>query len=242
MAIPRRERGSQDARISRYPDQRAHSCGQRHQDDGASVPARGSSHPAQESAGRIRTGPPPSRAPQHPDHDQLLLRAGDHAGNADLRRDHHPRALARARWGVANRAMKHRKKQAQPRSLPLSQWPSADRAAWEKACQRGERLRRGGRASHMRPVTQEDLAKRYGLFLDFVQRTQRLEASAAAGAYVIPEYVHAYVGELQQRVSSVTAYGSIYKLRRATEIVSPGHDVSWLTELEKDLDLVKQPQ
>src|SRR4051794_2036528 len=133
--------------------------------------------------------------------------------------------------------MKQHKKHAQPRSLPLSQWPTADRAAWEKACQRGERLRRGGRASHMRPVTQEDLASRYGVFLDFVQRMERLEASAPAGAHVTPEYVHAFVGELQQRVSSVTVYGSIYKLRRATEIVSPDHDVSWLSELEKDLDL-----
>jgi site-specific recombinase XerD len=138
--------------------------------------------------------------------------------------------------------MKHRKQQAQPCSLPLSQWPAADRVAWQEACQRGERLRRGGRASHMKAVTQEDLANRYGLFLDFVQRTQRLESSGAAGAHVIPEYVHAFVGELQQRVRSVTVYGSIYKLRRATEIIAPDHDVSWLKELEKDLDLVKQPQ
>ena len=50
------------------------------------------------------------------------------------------------------------------------------------------------------------------------------------------------MAELQQRVSSVTVYGSIYKLRRATEIVAPDHDVSWLRELEKDLDVVKQPR
>ncbi len=42
--------------------------------------------------------------------------------------------------------------------------------------------------------------------------------------------------------SSVTLYGSIYKLRRATELLAPDHDVSWLGELEKDLDLMKQPK
>jgi len=138
--------------------------------------------------------------------------------------------------------MKHNKKQAQPRSLPLSRWPTADRVAWEAACQRGERLRRGGRASHMKAVTQEDLANRYGLFLDFLQRTDRLESCATAGAQVTPEHVHAFMTELQQRVHSVTVYGSIYKLRRATEIIAPDHNVSWLNELAKDLDLVKQPQ
>jgi site-specific recombinase XerD len=43
-------------------------------------------------------------------------------------------------------------------------------------------------------------------------------------------------------VSSVTVYGSIYKLRRATEIIAPDHDVSWLRDIENELDFVKQPQ
>lgn len=94
----------------------------------------------------------------------------------------------------------------------------------------------------MRAVTQQDLAIRYGLFLDFVQRAGRLSASAPAGAQVTAQHVEEYVAELQKRVGSVTLYGSIYKLRRATEIIAPDHDVSWLKELEKDLDLVKQPQ
>jgi hypothetical protein len=138
--------------------------------------------------------------------------------------------------------MTHGKNQLRPRSLLPSEWPAADRAAWETACQRGERLRRGGRASRMRAVTQKDLANRYGLYLDYVQRMNRLEPSAAAGSHVIPEHVLAFVRELQERVSSVTVHGSIYKLRRATEIIAPAGDVSWLKEIEKDLDLVKQPQ
>ena len=66
--------------------------------------------------------------------------------------------------------------------------------------------------------------------------------TAPAGAHVTPANVDAYVAELRQRVSSVTLYGSIYKLRRATEIMAADHDVSWLRELENDLDLMKQPK
>jgi site-specific recombinase XerD len=103
-------------------------------------------------------------------------------------------------------------------------------------------LRRGGAANHLRPVTRDDLANRYGLFLDFVSRSGRLDALAAAGGHVTPDNVDDYVAELRQRVSSVTLYGSIYKLRRATQLMAPDCDVFWLRELEKDLDLVKQPK
>ena len=60
------------------------------------------------------------------------------------------------------------------RSLPIEQWPAADRTAWEAACRPGVRLKGGGAASHLRPVTQHILAQRYGLFLDFVARSRKL--------------------------------------------------------------------
>src|SRR5215472_13829578 len=44
-------------------------------------------------------------------------------------------------------ALKH------PRSLPVSEWPDADRHAWEEACRPGSRLRPGGVASHLAQVT-----------------------------------------------------------------------------------------
>jgi hypothetical protein len=73
------------------------------------------------------------------------------------------------------------------------------------------RLTHGGAASHLRAITQNDLAKRYGYFLDFVSRSRRLEPEAKAGAHVTLENVEQYVEELKKRVSSVTVYGSIQK-------------------------------
>jgi integrase len=75
------------------------------------------------------------------------------------------------------------------RSLPKELWPSADRAAWEAACRPGVRLLRGGAASHLRPITQNDLARRYGYFLDFLSRSGRLDPEAEAGAHVTLENI-----------------------------------------------------
>jgi integrase len=62
------------------------------------------------------------------------------------------------------------------RSLPIEFWPEADRKAWVTACQPSQRLRRGGAGSHMKPITLNDLARRYGYFLD----CSRAELVAAA--------------------------------------------------------------
>jgi site-specific recombinase XerD len=121
------------------------------------------------------------------------------------------------------------------RSLPKELWPSADRSAWEAACRPGLRLIRGGAASHMRPVTQKDLAKRYGYFLDFLCRFGRIDLDANAGAQVTLENIEQYVDELKKRVSSVTVYGSIQKLRSFTQLIAPDCDLAWLKEIEREL-------
>jgi integrase len=127
------------------------------------------------------------------------------------------------------------------RSLPLDQWPEADRSAWAAACRPAERLRRGGAASQMKDVTRRDLTRRYGYFLDHVQRSERLDRNGKAASYVTPERVDRFLAELQARVGSVTVYGSIYKLRRMAQLLL-GQDFTWLTEIEKDLALVMRPR
>jgi integrase len=128
------------------------------------------------------------------------------------------------------------------RSLPIELWPEADRTAWISACQPSQRLKRGGAASHMKVITRDDLARRYGYFLDCMDRRGLLDLDKAAGAHVTPEDVDTYLAELASRVGSVTAHGSIYKLRRACELIDPARDLSWLAEIEKDLDMRVRPR
>ena len=40
----------------------------------------------------------------------------------------------------------------------------------------------------------------------------------------------------------MTVQGSIYKLRRACELIDPARDLSWLADIEKDLALVMRPR
>ena len=48
---------------------------------------------------------------------------------------------------------------APPRSLPIHEWPDADRLAWEDACRPGTRLKPGGTACYLAEVSREELCK-----------------------------------------------------------------------------------
>ena len=128
------------------------------------------------------------------------------------------------------------------RSLSIEEWPEADRAAWEVACRPGQRLRPGGPASGFAQASREDFVRRYGAFLGFLHRNGRLRDDAAATALVTEANVQPYVAELQDRVSTVTAWNCVYKLRRAAELMAPETNLGWLAEIEKDLALVMRPR
>jgi hypothetical protein len=127
-------------------------------------------------------------------------------------------------------------------SLPLDLWPDTDRTAWNSACRPAARLRPGGAVSHLRPVTRDDLARRYARFLGFLDRRGLLRLDEPAAANVTVDNVVAYIAELKDRVSSVTVYGSIYKLRRATQFIDPKRDITWLVEIERDLAVEMRPR
>jgi integrase len=129
-----------------------------------------------------------------------------------------------------------------PRSLPVSEWPDADRRAWEEACRPGSRLKPGGAASHLAPVSRDDFARRYGAFLGFLQRTDRLEPDRDVATQVTLPNVEAYITDLKARVRSVTVYNCIHQTRRAAELLAPSADYSWLAEIEKDIALEMEPR
>jgi hypothetical protein len=50
------------------------------------------------------------------------------------------------------------------------------------------------------------------------------------------------LADLNKRISSVTVYNCIHKLRRMTNLIAPQRDVSWLNEIENDLALEMRPR
>jgi site-specific recombinase XerD len=129
-----------------------------------------------------------------------------------------------------------------PRSLPIADWPESDQRAWMDACRPGHRFRQGGSAAHLAQVSRRDIARRYGMFLDFVERTAVLDRSAPVAAHTTPDNVSNYLRELQDRVRSVTVWNCIYKLRRCSELLAPQADFRWLSEIEKDIAFTMQPK
>jgi site-specific recombinase XerD len=130
----------------------------------------------------------------------------------------------------------------QYRSLPIQEWPDSDRRVWEEACRPGIRLKPGGRASHFAEASLKDFTTRYGAYLGFLQRRGVLNAKALAAAQVTRPKVKAYVAELKDRVSSVTIWNCVYKLRRASQLLNPKIDFAWLAQLEQELALVMVPR
>jgi len=49
-------------------------------------------------------------------------------------------------------------------TLQIDEWPEADQQAWQAACRPSVRLKKGGSGSHLAPVSQEDIARRYGRY------------------------------------------------------------------------------
>jgi site-specific recombinase XerD len=129
------------------------------------------------------------------------------------------------------------------RSLPVGDWPPADRAAWEKACRPAIRLKAGGSASHLGRVSRNDIANRYGAFLGSLQRRGVLDPHSQPAGQVTQPNVQAYIAELKARdLTSGTIWNAIYKLRWAAELMSRQTDFGWLREIENDLALLIEPK
>jgi site-specific recombinase XerD len=128
------------------------------------------------------------------------------------------------------------------RALPVALWPAADGGAWVEACQAPTRLKPGGSAGHLRSATRDNYAERYACFLGFLRRRGLLQSEGVPAANVTPDKVDAYLADLKDRVASTTMYGLIATLRLVAQIIAPGGDFRWLSEIEKDLALVKRPR
>jgi hypothetical protein len=123
-------------------------------------------------------------------------------------------------------------------SLPLDRWPEEDRLAWLQACAPGRRQSCRGALSHLKSISQDDLKRRYGYFLEALRERGVLEPNAGAGQLVTPENVDHYLDRVRPDFSSATLAGSIWKLLRVAAILSPASAFSWLSEIATDLDLV----
>jgi integrase/recombinase XerD len=165
------------------------------------------------------------------------FRAGEHFGQLIEERIQH-RQVQRAIGGAGRKDRKH---DGDSRSQAPRVAHGGPQRAWAEACRPGGRLNRGGRAAHLKPVTRLDLARRYGLFLDFLVRTGRMTPQASASRLINLENVTSFIADLKSRVSSVSVHGAIAKLRRMGELLDPHWDSVWLRDIEQELAWEMRP-
>lgn len=128
------------------------------------------------------------------------------------------------------------------RSLPLERWPAADAAVWSEACRPGQRLRRGGSAAHLKPITRRDLGRRYGYFLSYLDEAGTLRMDVPAGEQITTKAVDGYLARVEPIWTSVTVANTTCKLVRMAGLLAPDADWGWLRDLANDLDLVAYPK
>lgn len=127
-------------------------------------------------------------------------------------------------------------------SIVIEEWPKADREAWEQTCIPARRLKAGGAAARMKPITQQSHARVYGYLLEFCNRKGFLDVKAEPAGHVTPQIIDAFLEELNKRVSSVTHMIYIQRIRRVAEILATVRDFGWLREIERDLNFAARPR
>jgi integrase len=130
----------------------------------------------------------------------------------------------------------------QPHSRSVAEWSPSDQDGWQRACRPAERLSHGGAASYLAPVSQNDIANRYGHYVDYLKRRGLFDLTKGAADLVNPKNVAGFIAELQSRVRSVTVWNLVYKLRRAAELIDPKTGLAWLRDIENGLALVMKPR
>ena len=116
-------------------------------------------------------------------------------------------------------------------ALPLAEWPSNDRTAWEQA--RGPRSRLfggGGAAHHLREATATAYVNAVGQFLGHLHRAGLLNAEEAPADRFQVERLNGFVEELGARgVQASSIKQTLVMLRSAMRFIAPEADLTFLT-------------
>lgn len=105
-----------------------------------------------------------------------------------------------------------------PISLPLKDWPSADRAMWSALITPGDLLGETGALAHLRATSVAGLVKCYGRWLEWLVRSDPAVLSMPPGERATPARLAAWVTSLAHLAAPTQATlvnGAVYILRAA---------------------------
>jgi integrase/recombinase XerD len=123
----------------------------------------------------------------------------------------------------------------------VAQWPSADRAAWERAQRPGDFLEEGGAAADWRAATTRAVVGAYGRWLAFLAEEDQFDAGLVPEARITPEAIRRYVDWLRAQCAPVTLAGYLAWLNMMAQAMAPSRDWRWLQAVQARLQRNAQP-
>ncbi len=126
-------------------------------------------------------------------------------------------------------------------AIKLTDWPAADRAAYERACIPGSPFERGGAAARWRPASHKALVGAYARYLGYLAGQGVDLTRVLPEERITPDRMATYVRFLADRCASVTVSSYLGQLHMFARDVWPEVDWRWLCEMQAERHRMAEP-
>ena len=127
-------------------------------------------------------------------------------------------------------------------TLPIEDWPAADRTAWSVAIADGDIFDGRGPAAHWRPASRKHAINGCARWLGWLRREEPAALDQSPADRVTSHRLHSYVAGLQATLSPSGAWNEIKGLYDALRVMVPDHDWAWMKRLKMDLERHVRPR
>ncbi len=117
--------------------------------------------------------------------------------------------------------------------LPIAVWPSADRAAWERAIRPGNPFADGGVAARWSAATQRKTSVGYGRFLFWLKGRNELNEAAGPAERITRDHLKVYLEDLRNVNRGHTIQCRIQELGDAMRALAPQCDWSFINRARR---------
>jgi integrase/recombinase XerD len=122
-----------------------------------------------------------------------------------------------------------RKHPRQRISIPISEWPIADRAAWLAANRSGSPFEPGGLAADWSEASRNKNRYGYGRWLAWLDERGDFDPAMHPGTRVTRDRVRAYLSILQATLSPFSTCSALAELGHALRVMAPNEDWGWIS-------------
>jgi hypothetical protein len=121
-----------------------------------------------------------------------------------------------------------RRNNPETRSLPQTEWPAEDRAAYAAAVRTGNILTDAGPATRLAPATLKGLINAYGRWLGFLMRSGRFDPLDPPAERVTAANLDAFIEHLRITMKAVSVWSTVSCLYMALRVMYPRSDWRWM--------------